>query len=143
MARVGIAAGPPGPAVRATLSFYNGPQPQNFRFHPDEFSSAIADIARWLESSLDLGVTEDELRKLETIQASIARAIADGKYRDIPDLAAQLHVIADTLEAQTRAPHPGRRVIGWCLKQIADAFPVVVEGVASIYLYELLPHFAR
>lgn len=34
LARVAIAAGPPGPAVRATLSIYNGPHPQNFPLSP-------------------------------------------------------------------------------------------------------------
>jgi hypothetical protein len=143
LARVAIASGPPGPAVGATLSVYAGAQPQNFRFRPDELGVAIADLARWLESSLDLGITNTELRKLEVIRASIAQAVSDGMYRQLPDFAAQLSAISETLEAQTRAPHPGRRVIGWCLNQIA-AFPVgLVSGVASSYLVELLPHFAR
>jgi len=143
LARVAIAAGPPGPAVRATLAVYQGSGPESFRFHPDDLGVAIADIARWLESSLDLGITDVELRKLEVIRAFIAHAVADGLYMHLPDLDAQLTAISETLAAQTSAPHPGRRVIGWCLSQIA-AFPGgLITGVASTYLFDLLPHFVR
>jgi hypothetical protein len=143
MARLAIASGPPGPAVRGSLVVYNGQHPRDFRFRPDNFGPAVADIARWLESSLDLGITQAELRKLEVIEKAVRQAVEDGLYRQTPDLAAQLHVISDTLEAQTRAPHPGRKVVGWCLQQIA-AFPVgLVSGLASSYVFDLLPHFVR
>jgi hypothetical protein len=143
LARMAIAAGPPGPAVRATLSIYNGPHPQDFRFRPDEFGLAVIEIARWMESSLQLGVSAEERRRIETIQHDVASAIHDGVFESIPDLAAQLRSVADTLDAQMKAPHAGRGVIGWCLRQL-NTFPAGVLGnVAASYLIELLPHFPR
>jgi hypothetical protein len=103
----------------------------------------VADIARWLESSLHLGITESELRKLEVIRNAVQQAVDEGFYRHIPDLAAQARAVSDTLDAQMRATHPARRVVGWCLSQIKDFTGGFVTGLASSYVFELLPHFVR
>jgi hypothetical protein len=143
LAEVAIAVGPPGQATTGRLSVVSGPPPQHFRFHPDDFGLAVADIARWLESSLHLGITETERRKLEVIRTAVQQAVDEGFYRHNPDLAAQARAVLDTLDAQMHATHPGRRVVGWCLSQIKQLPAGFVTGLASSYALELLPHFVR
>ena len=75
-----------------------------------------------MTSSLQLGVSTEERRRIEAIQQDVASAIQDGVFESVPDLAAQLRSVADTFDAQMKATHAGRRVIGWCLRQL-NTFP--------------------
>lgn len=114
-ARVAIASGPPGPAV--SISIEVGPRPDDLRLDPRDFFGAARTIAEWLWGSLNLQISPQELQLIEIVTREVQAAIDAGTALIRADLA-QTQAALDTIQAQTKAPRPSRRVVLWGLRQI-------------------------
>jgi hypothetical protein len=101
---------------------------------------AARTIAEWLWGSLNLQISPQELQLIEIVTREVQAAIDAGTALIRADLA-QTQAALDTIQAQTKAPRPSRRVVLWGLRQINGIPGGVISAEAVEHLQSLLHAF--